>query len=149
LSASYQSVGYAENYDPSFGRLTGFTPFSYAAGAMSIIHDEQVSANILIGNFGSEVALITEAGERASSLTMAGTDNIPAQAILYATAQETLIGEEMFAGGAYIQAGPMHAASLLAQDALRWTLVAVILGGIVLKLLGLDNLISDLMAGLQ
>lgn len=53
----------------------------------------------MIGNFGSEAALINEAAERSGSLTLAGTDTIPGQAVLYATAQEPLIGEEVFAGG--------------------------------------------------
>lgn len=123
-------------FDPISGRLTGLTPYSYAAGAMSVIHDEDVGANVLIGNFAAEVALINEAAERAHSLTLAGTDNVPGQAVLYATAQETLIGEETFAGGAYLGAGLAHIASLRVQDIFRWVLIGVIAAGAVLKLVG-------------
>ncbi len=42
---------------------------AYAAGAMPTIHDEQISANIFAGHFGTEIALLTEAGERSRSLT--------------------------------------------------------------------------------
>jgi hypothetical protein len=56
--------------------------------------------------------------------------------VLYVTAQEPLIGEELYAGGAYIQAGPLHLASVRAQDIMRWVLVAGILVGAVLKLAG-------------
>ena len=66
---------------------------------------------------------------------MAGTDNLPAQAILYATADEQLIGEDLFAGGAYVGAGPMHIASLHAQDVIRWLLIGILtistLGGLI------------------
>jgi hypothetical protein len=48
-----------------------------------------------------------------------------------------LIGEELYAAGAYIRAGSMHTASLHAQDVLRWLLVLSILAGVVLKLAGL------------
>ncbi len=123
-------------FDPVNGRLTGLTPFSYAAGALSVIHDEDVGANVLIGNFSSEVGLITEAGDRVHSLTMGGTDNVPGQAVLFATSQEALIGEETFAGGAYLGAGPIHIASLLVQDIFRWVLIAAILVGALLKLVG-------------
>lgn len=123
-------------FDPMNGRITGLTPFSYAAGTMSVVHDEDVSANVLIGSFAAEVALINEASERAHGLTLAGTDNVPGQAVLYATAQETLIGEETFAGGAYLGAGASHIASLRVQDIFRWVLIAVILGGGLLKLVG-------------
>jgi hypothetical protein len=110
---------------------------AYAAGAMPAIHDEQVSANILAGHFGSEVALLTEAGERSRSLTVAGSDSIPAQAVLYATSDEPLLGEELYAGGAYLGAGPAHEASLRMQDILRWVLVVAIVIGAILKLFGI------------
>jgi len=134
-----QSASHASGqgvYDPTAARLTGLTPFSYAAGAMPVIHDENVSTNVLIGNFGMEAGLLTEASDRANAFSLTASDNLPAQAILYASGQEPLIGEELFAAGAYVEAGPMHAASLTVQDILRWTIVVAILGGILLKLLG-------------
>ena len=123
--------------DLSMGRLTGLTPFSYAAGAIPSIRDEHVSANVLIGNFGMEAALLTEAAERTDSFSLAASDNPTAQAVLYATARETLIGEEIFAAGAYSGSGPLHTASLTVQDILRWIAIVVMLGGAVLKMAGI------------
>ena len=123
-------------YDPMSGRLSGLTPYSYAAGTLSLIHDGDVSANVLLGSFGSEVALINEAGERTGSLTLAGTDDIAAQSVIFASAHEPLIGEETYASGAYLGAGPMHIASLNAQDILRWVLAGSIVVGSILKLVG-------------
>ncbi len=137
LKRAYADLGQSAQYHPSAGRLTGITPFSFAAGGMSIVADEDVSANVLIGHFGPEVALIIEAGERNGNLTLAGTDSLPGQAVLYAAAQEPLIGEEVFAGGAYLQSGGMHRASLQAQDVMRWLLIGLILAGAVLQFLGL------------
>jgi len=82
------------------------------------------------------VALIADAAERTGSVSLGGSENLSAQAVLYAAAQEPLIGEELFAAGAYAQAGPMHVASLKAQDFLRWLLVGALLLGAALKLLG-------------
>jgi hypothetical protein len=127
---------YGGEYDPMSGRLAGLTPYSYAAGTLSIIHDEDVSTNVLLGNFGSEVALINEAGERSGSMTLAGTDNVVAQSVIYASAQEPLIGEETYASGAYLGVGRMHVASLNAQDILRWVLAGSIVLGSILKLVG-------------
>jgi hypothetical protein len=136
LRGTYREVGQFSQYDPISGRLTGLTPFSYAVGTMPVIFDEQISASILAGHFGSEIALITDAGERNESMTLAGSDNLSAQAVLYAAAQEPLIGEELYAAGAYMNAGPAHSASVRAQDYLRWALVLAILIGSALKLLG-------------
>ena len=136
LSGTYKAVGAGFQYDPTSGRVTGLTPVSYAAGAMPVIYDEQVSATILAGHFGSEAALITDAAERNDSLSVAGSDSIPATSVFIAAAQEPVIGEELFAAGAYINAGPVHASSLRTQDIFRWVLVGAILIGALLKLLG-------------
>jgi hypothetical protein len=135
LQAGSQASGQG-TYDPTAGRLTGLTPFSYAAGAIPAIHDENISTNVLIGNLGVESVLLTDAAERANTFTMAASDNLSTQAVLYASAQEPLIGEELYAASAYVGAGPMHVASLAAQDILRWAIIAVILVGALLKLVG-------------
>lgn len=137
LGSTYRAIGEARQYDSSQGRVTGLTPFSYAVGTLPTVYDEQVSASILAGHFGSEVTLIADASERSESLTLAGSDSIPAQAIFVAAAQEPLIGEELYAAGAYLNAGPLHASSLRAQDIFRWVLIAAIVVGGVLKMVGL------------
>lgn len=136
LQASDQAV-LSSGHDVTAARLAGLTPFSYAAGTLLVMRDEEVSANILIGNFGIEVALLTDAAERENSSSLAASDNLPAQAILYASAQDALIGEELFAAGAYVKARPFHTASLIVQDSLRWLVVIAILVGAILKLAGL------------
>lgn len=124
-------------FDPTAGRLTGLTPFSYAAGVIPTIRDENVSANVLMGNFGVEVALLTDAVERENTFVLAGSDNLSAQAVIYASAQEPLIGEEIYAAGAYVESSPLHTASLTVQDVLRWLIIAAILVGALLTLAGL------------
>lgn len=136
LRGVYRNMGVIGQFDPYSAQLTGVSPFSYAAGVMPVIIDQQVAANVLAGHFGSEVALITDAGERSGSPTLAGSDNIPGQAVLYAAAQDPLIGEELYAAGAYLQAGATHIASLRAQDFLRWLIILLILAGAALKFLG-------------
>ena len=123
-------------FDPAGGRLTGLTPFSYAAGAIPVIRDETVSANVLMGNFGAEVALMNDAAERENTFVLAGSDNLTAQAVIYASAQEPLIGEEVYAAGAYIESGQLHFASLAVQDILRWLIIIAILVGTTLTLAG-------------
>jgi len=136
LRDAYHSIGVDELFDPDSGQLSGVTPFSYAAGTMPVIADQQVSLNILAGHFGSEVALLTDAAEQSDGMSIAGSDNITAQAVMYASADESLVGEELYVAGAYVGSNPMHIASLRAQDVVRWILIGVILIGVGLKLLG-------------
>jgi hypothetical protein len=134
---AYRAVNAENHYDPSLGQLTGPTPLSYTAGAIPAIYDQQVSVNMLLGSFGSEVGLLADAAERTGSLTIGGSDNLPAQAVLFASMKEPLVGEELYAGGAYLQVNPMHASSLIAQDVLRWVLIGFIILGSILKLAGI------------
>ena len=129
VRAAYRISNVPEHHDPTQARLAGPTPFSYIAGTLPVIHDERVSAHILVGNFGPEVALLTDAAEREDAFVLAASDSFSAQAVFYATAAETLIGEELFAVPAYLQAGPIHQASLRVQDILRWIVIIVLILG--------------------
>lgn len=135
MRAVYRQGSAQSQYAPDRGRMTGPTPFAYVAGTIPVIHREKVYTNILIGNFGPEIGLLCEAADRQGTYTLAASDALPAQAVLYATAQEPLIGEEMFALPAYLQAGRFHRASIRTQDMLRWGLILVLVGGVILKLL--------------
>jgi hypothetical protein len=136
LRAAYRENNAQELYDPERGRQTGATPFSYTAGTLAVEHDEQVSATLLVGSFGPEAAFLAEASQQEEGFTLAASDSLPAQATLYATAEEPLIGEEVFAVPAYLQASNAHLASLRMMDILRWVMVAGMLGGALLKILG-------------
>lgn len=135
LQSAYHAVGMDEQYRPDTGRVTGLTPFSYAAGTLSMISDEDVSSSLLVGGFGVEIGLLTEAVERQDAFTLSAADSLPAQALVYASAKEPLIGEELYAMGAYLDTGRMHLASLYVQDVLRWLIVLILLGGAAMKLL--------------
>lgn len=136
LRAAHETVAIDQTFDMNQARLTGFTPLSYAAGVMPSIRDENISTNVLIGNFGPEVGLLIEAADRQNTPIIAASDSLPAQAVLYAASAEPLIGEELFAAGAYVQAGATHAASLVVQDILRWLIIVALIAGAVLKLVG-------------
>jgi hypothetical protein len=129
------------------GELVGVTPFSYAAGTLTTIRDDDVSANIHTGWFGNEVTWLTTAGERQSTPTIAGTASLPAQAVIYASASDPLIGEDLFAGGAYLGAGKMHQASISAQDVMRWIIIALILASVIMNFFGINSLVEAILAG--
>lgn len=135
LQAGYKAAGVEELYVPTTGRVTGLSPFSYAAGAMNISQNENVSANIMIGHFGPEAALLTEASDRENISIIGASDDLAGQAVLFANTQDALIGEELFAAGAYLGAGPSHLASLTVQDILRWLVIITLLGGVAAKFL--------------
>lgn len=136
LQAGYQAANVEEYYSPTTGRVTGLTQFGYAAGAIPISRNEKVSTTIMLGHFGPEAALIADASDRESITMIGASDDLSGQAVLFANTQDALIGEELFAAGAYLGAGASHRASLTVQDVLRWLIIAALLGGAAIKLLG-------------
>jgi PhoPQ-activated pathogenicity-related protein len=133
LQAAYQAAGVAELFQPNSGKLTGLTPFSYAASAMDVARQEYVSTNVLVGDFGPEVGLLTEASERENATIIAAAADPAAQAILFAAAAEPLVGEELFAASAYA-GNDSHRNSLQAQDVMRWLLILGLLAAAALKM---------------
>ncbi|HNS63296.1 MAG TPA: hypothetical protein PKN11_02645 [Anaerolineaceae bacterium] len=136
MRSAYRLSNSPELHDPDRGRLAGATPLSFLAGMLPLVHGEHVSAHVLLGNFGSEIALLAEAANQKEQFTLAASDSLTAQAVLYATAQEPLIGEELFAVSAYLLAGPQHTASLRVHDLLRLGVIAAILILVILSLAG-------------
>lgn len=136
LQAGYQAAGVEDAYVHTMGRIAGLTPFSYAAGTMSIPQNENVSTNILLGHFGPEAGLLAEASERAGTSLVGATEDLAGQSVLFVETQEPLIGEELFAAGAYLNAEPAHIASLTVQDLFRWLIILALLGGSAAKFMG-------------
>lgn len=136
LKAAYLSEGVGELYDSSSGRLAGMTPFSYAAGVMSVNRDEQVSTNVLIGDFGPEVGLLTDSAERDNTTVIAAAGDLVAQSILFASTEAPLVGEELFAMSAAVREDSSHSASLQVQDILRWLVILLLLAAAGLRLFG-------------
>lgn len=144
LRRAYTRHGYPEEYDPARARFLAPNPqlnangeaFAYGAGAMRLIARHGLIANVLIGKFGDEFLLLSETGAQRGITQIGGTSSERVLPFVRATMDYPLIGEEIYAGGAYLSGKPAHLASLLAQDLLRWLLVVGVIGGVALKTLG-------------
>ncbi|MGQ0602898.1 MAG: DUF6754 domain-containing protein [Anaerolineales bacterium] len=137
MKSVYVEQNAADRYEGDVARVAALSPASFGAAMTTLVSDEAVSGNVLIGPVGAESVLLAEAGRRAGATTLAGTDNVAAQAALFAAADHSLIGEDVYATGAYLSREDAHVASLQAQDIIRWLLVAVIVGGALARTLGL------------
>lgn len=132
LRANYNALNIGEEFSNRHAQVVGLTPIAYGAGMMPLLLDNEVSASAMVGNFGMEAALVTAAGQRSKSFTLGGSDGLSSQAILFASADEALIGEELYASGAYLGNGKVQEASLRAQDILR-ILIALSIVGLALR----------------
>jgi hypothetical protein len=135
LRRAYARHGRSNGYDPTQVRFIAPVPMAYAAGVMGLLQREPLRGNVMVGTFGDEYLLMGEAGARKGVPQIVGSADPRTLPFVYATADEPLIGEEMFASSPYVGRGPLQVASLLAEDWARWAIIAAIIGLAILKIL--------------
>jgi hypothetical protein len=129
--------GRAAAYRATDVQLIAPDPAAYAIGALEVIRDEGVAANVMAGPFGDEYLVMAEPGAQRDIAQIAGSDALNAHPFMVATADHVLLGEELFAAGAYLTDRPEHVASLWVQDILRMLIVAaIVIGGLIVTLTG-------------
>lgn len=156
LRRAYRRHGYKDDYDPGRARLIAPDPglgttalpapvqsgtgqggaFPYAAGVMHMLTRGKLTANVMVGSFGDEFLLMAETGAQKELNQIGGTSSTRVLPFVYTSVSSPLIGEEIYAAGAYLGDQRGHVSSLAAQDAMRWLLILGVLVGIVLRSLG-------------
>jgi hypothetical protein len=101
-------------------------PAAYAAGVMGTLGGDKVGVNVMVGSFGNEYLLMGEAASQRRIFQVGGASEPTVVPFVYATADEMLLGEDMYAAGAYLARKPWHLGSLWAQDFVRWIVVLAI-----------------------
>ncbi len=133
----YESLNLKEEYNPLYTQMTGPTPFSYVGGALPLVHDGDVSVNIVTGKVGLEAALLAEAGRRNGAYFIGASTDLAGQAVLYPASDQPLIGEEMFGTQAIMDPeNPRATAGVKTQDVLRLVICGMLVIGSLLKLVG-------------
>lgn len=135
LYRAYRDRGLGAEYDGTQVQLVAPDPLAYAVGAQDRIDDERTAANVMVGHLREEYLLLGETGAHRDLLQVAGSDALNTQALMISTADHVLLGEEMFAAGAYLARRPASIASLQVQDFLRVLAVIAVLVGVVVKTL--------------
>jgi hypothetical protein len=127
---TYQSEGRLDAYHEDDVRYLSGQQFAYASGYMGIAHREKVAACFLFGAFYAESLILAEAGQQVGAVQVAGTTNSEQIPFFITTCDFTIIGEEVYAAGAYLSRDPVQRGSLRGQDIAKMILLAFILIGI-------------------
>jgi len=106
---------------------------AYAVYSFLSLYEDAGLLGIYVGTDPREVSRVLRTLKREIVKIQRGEIS---KADLEAT-QEPLVGEDLYAIGAYMNASPTHVASLRTQDIFRWVIIGLILVGSGLKFLGL------------
>jgi len=132
VKQGYIRAGRPENYRESSVYFLSDQQFAYAAAVSGIMVREKPAANFLMGSFAAESLILAESGASTGAIQIAGTAS-PSQIPFFIVACDyTLIGEELFAAGAYMSREPLLLGSLKGQDIAKFLIMILIAIGILL-----------------
>ncbi|HEX8680731.1 MAG TPA: DUF6754 domain-containing protein [Ardenticatenaceae bacterium] len=134
-----QQAGRGEN--PLTGaRFVAPQPAAYGAGTRGMMQRERLGVSVLVGHFGEEYLFLAEERPGGSlpihQPELAATAQVETLPLVYLTAKRPVLGEEIFALGAYLTRWPSHLAGVVLQDLGRIIVIVAIVVGIVLRAAG-------------
>lgn len=131
LSEVYRREGRPELFTQDALPYLSDNQFSYAAGYMGMVHREQAGACFLMGTFAAESLILAEAGQQVGAMQVAGTISYTQIPFFITTCDYVVIGEELYAAGAYLSDDPVQKGSIAGQDLAKTVLAVLMLTGVI------------------
>lgn len=119
--------------------------FAWAGGIIGMASRLKPAANIMIGPFWAESMMFAETFDRIGAMQVGGTARMYQIPFFAALCDYVLIGEEMFAAGAYVSKDPQQIGSIQAQDWYKIGAIILSIIGAILATVGV-TVISDLLS---
>lgn len=129
---SFLEAGRPDSFNPDDVRYISGQQYSAAAATLGIMAREQVAANFMIGYFYAESLIYAEAGYQIGAIQVAGTTNTTQTPFFIAACDYCLIGEEIYAAGAYLSKDPVLEGTVVSQDVVKQALLVLIFVGTVM-----------------
>lgn len=150
LREAYEAEGKGEIFNPDDVRYLSSEQFAFAAGVVGIMNREKVAANFLIGVFFAESLIFAETGQMIGAIQIAGTPDPQQLPFFVAACDYVIIGEEFYAGSAYISREPTLLGSLVGQDIGKALyMLSILICGIIIATLEQTTDIQFVQAAVQ
>jgi len=135
---SYQLEGKPELFDQNNIQYLSNVARAYSAGVMSTLMTQNVGAAVFLGSYHHAGLMLVETANRVGALSVGGTDSTSQIPWFVAGCDYALIGEEIYALGAYLSKDPVSVGGLAGLDIIKALILAVITLGVVLYQVGID-----------
>jgi len=127
---AYRAVGRVDQFNPQDVRFLSPSQFAFASGYMGIAHREQAASCFLFGAFAAESLILAEAGQQVGAMQVAGTPTLTQVPFFLTSCDYTIIGEEVYAAGAYLSREPSQLGSVRGQDVSKLVVLVMLLVGL-------------------
>lgn len=144
VKSAYDEVGRPDAYNQDDIFFVSDVQFAFSAAVNGIIVREKVATVFYMGYFFAEALLMTETGNQAGAIQIAGTDAITQIPFFITTCDYTLIGEEFYAASAYLSRNVELVAMLKSEDYFKIILIILAIVGVVISTLGINTLLEFL-----
>lgn len=128
---AYTAEGRPESYQVDDVRFLSDRQFAYASSMVGIISRERVASNFMFGTFYAEALILAEAGNQVGAIQVAGTPTTTQIPFFIAACDYTIIGDEYYAGTAYLTREPVLLGSLVGQDYSKMIVLGMVLLGLL------------------
>jgi hypothetical protein len=136
VKEAFLEAGYPHNYRGDDIYFVTNDQFAYAAAVCGTMVRERPGATLLLGMFFAESLVLAETGASVGAIQIAGTDAISQLPFFVTACDYTIIGEELYAAGAYIGREPTLLGTLKGQDVFKMICIGVISLGVLFMTLG-------------
>jgi len=136
VKQSFLEAGRPDSYREDINQFISQDQFSYAASVDGMITREKPAAIFFMGHFMAESLLLAEVGATSGAIQIAGTDVEHQLPFFFTACDYTLIGEELYAAGAYLSKEPMLLSALKVQDFGKLVVMTALFFGIILVSVG-------------
>ncbi len=136
VKQAFLEAGRPDSYREDINQFISQDQFSYAASVDGMISREKPAAVFFMGYFMAESLLMAEVGATTGAIQIAGTDSESQLPFFFTACDYTLIGEELYAAGAYLSREPMLLSALKVQDFGKLVVMVSVFFGIILVAVG-------------
>ena len=136
VKAAYLAEGRPDLYREDMVNYVTYDQFAFTATVSARMIREKPAAIFLVGYFFAESLILAETGQSTGAIQIAGQADPTQLPFFVATCDYTLIGEELYAAGAYLSREPVLLGSMRGQDFAKALLMVVGITGIVAVSLG-------------
>jgi hypothetical protein len=142
VQQAYLGAGKPEAFDPSQIVYVAPTSQSYTAGVLGLMNREKIAANIMVGAIWAESIMFAEEAAALGAMQLGGTAHTHQLPFMIACCDYSLIGEELFAAGAYVSRDPVQQAAIVGQDICKLVALVLLFVGILATLVGSPSVMN-------
>jgi hypothetical protein len=146
LTTEYQIKGRSEDLDLEYSlRYLSDNDYAWASGCWDIWEKENCTTNLLIGNFSAMALPMVSVAFQRGMFQVGGTWSAAQLPWFAVCCDYAVLGEDLFAAGAYLSKDPVQTSNLVSQDGIKLIAIVIILIGIIASALGMEQMLKNLL----